>query len=531
VNQATTPETTSVVTDAATSVASASSSAATDVTSSATAAIETATSEAAVETSAVETSAVESVEWLPLNFGGPVADAVLSVVTAGETTTLFYPQGDNTFRTMASTAGGPFTSKTIMVAGAQHLYDLRAVATNAGMIAVYSDVATFLPRVLTSTDGVTFSEVATTGLDQPADISRLAAADDAVYAAGALRTGSNPNVGPFAAAMWRSVDGVSWAPVALPVAGGQESYITGLIAEASSIVVTMGSSILRSTDQGATWIESSVTLPAGVTLGSVASVVSDGETMVATGSTTGDFDQQQLVTLRSLDKGQSWEATVVPDDGPGLIGMFDNIVTSAGGAFWLATRRGYEGQPDDCYRDIDRCKRGSDAVLLRSDDGVVWQEVDLTKLDATGYIGIVGVVDRPTGAMVVGTTRMLFGWTWPSDDAPPLVPPYPVLPPLEQPLIEFNGTLTVGTLYRFPTFLHCGIGYLGDFNGQQWIADPASIAFDPQTGDIPADWPVAQQELFGYITLVDSTTIEYSLPSGEVIARFHPTDVQPDLCA
>jgi hypothetical protein len=37
--------------------------------------------------------------------------------------------------------------------------------------------------------------------------------------------------------------------------------------------------------------------------------------------------------------------------------------------------------------------------------------------------------------------------------------------------------------------------------------------------------------LFGFITLVEPMTIEYSLPSGEVIAKYHPTNQQPPQCS
>ena len=48
---------------------------------------------------------------------------------------------------------------------------------------------------------------------------------------------------------------------------------------------------------------------------------------------------------------------------------------------------------------------------------------------------------------------------------------------------------------------------------------------DTETGagdDIPDDWPVAQQTIFGYATLVNDDLIEYSIGDGEVISTYAP---------
>lgn len=487
----------------------------------------------AVDAPVVDTSMVETPEWQREDLGPFVADSVLSTITVGNATTLIYPEGGNTFRAMTSIDGGPFESHTVTVAGVAYIRRMPAVATPSGLLAIFSDNGS-VPGVLTSTDGVTWTDIAVTGLDQPADIVMLIATPDGVYAAGGLQTAFD---GSFDPAIWRSADGLSWEPVVLPPeASSGEGGVTALAGGADGLVVAVNSTIMRSTDNGATWAVSAVTLPEGVALQSITAITSNGETMVAIAATVSDMGDGRLVTLRSLDDGQTWDATLLPDSGPGSIGSLGGSISAAGDGFWIATRRLSDlfGDGDGCYHDLAQCARGSDAVLLRSAGGVDWQEVDLSKLDTSGFLNIVGVVDRPTGVLVVGASEGLRGWTWPAASAPPLIAPRTGPPPVREPLAHFDSTLTVGTVYRFPLSLHCGMGYLGNFNGKFWTVDPATTSFHPETGagdEPPADWPVAQQTLFGYITLVEPGTIEYSLPSGEVIAKFHPTDVQPALCS
>jgi len=57
------------------------------------------------------------------------------------------------------------------------------------------------------------------------------------------------------------------------------------------------------------------------------------------------------------------------------------------------------------------------------------------------------------------------------------------------------------------------------------------VNLDLGAGDeAPRQWPTVRETLFGHITLVEPGTIEYSLTSGEVIAKFHSTDTQRGSC-
>ena len=499
----------------------------------------------AVEAPTVDSSVVDQAMWLEEDLGAVMADAAVSIVTDADATTLIHTEGGSTLRVATSVAGGPFVSHVVPVAGAPPILGVSAAATPAGLMLILTDTETFKPRVMTSADGVDWTELEPTGLDQPADISALISLPGGgLLAAGAVRTGPNPANGPFAPGMWQSADGVTWHAVALPadlvraagVAAGGGDGVRALLAGRDGVVAVIGTTIVRSADDGATWTAAGVTAATGVELQSIDGLAGDGNTMVALGSAGADSGRPRLVTLRSRDDGQTWDAALLPDPGPGTLGGFGGMVAAADDAFWIATIRIWDafGDGDVCYRDLASCRRGSDAVLLRSSNGIDWREVDLSEIDTLGLLNILGIVDRPAGVMVVGTTQGLRGWTWPTDDAPPPMKSPPVsLPPPHEPLAEHDGTLTSGMVYRFPLFLHCGMGYLGTFNGKVWTLDPRSAPINPETGGgetPPAGWPVAGQTLYGYITLVEPGTIEYSLPSGEVIAKFHPTTSPPELC-
>jgi hypothetical protein len=74
---------------------------------------------------------------------------------------------------------------------------------------------------------------------------------------------------------------------------------------------------------------------------------------------------------------------------------------------------------------------------------------------------------------------------------------------------------------------------LVEFNGAYWYRTPEeSPAPETGAGDHPpSHWPVAQESIFGYITLVDADTIEYTIGDGEVIATYRPSDKAPPGCA
>ena len=497
----------------------------------------------AVDPPVVESSMVEQLSWEPEDLGEFTPGSRLSIVTTGDTTTVIYPDTANGFRSMISVDGGPFEPHTVSVNGAGRILGLRATATPTGMLVIFTtDGGTRAPREMKSADGVEWAEVEVSGLDESVDIGSLVSTGRGLLAAGSVRTGANPANPVFAPAMWRSADGVSWEPVALPVVDsepGAFGAVRALLAADHGVVAAVDDVIMRSSDEGATWTTASVASADGVELQSVDGIVGDDETMVALAAMAADFGRQRMVILRSHDAGRTWEAEPMPDPGPGALGGPTNRIAVAGNGFWIVSGREWDpfGDGDVCYQDLAPCKRGLDIVLLHSRDGVEWAEIDMNGF-GPDLVDIVAIIDRPAGVTVAGmtvrgTSQGLRAWTWPTDDVPPVKGPPGTLPPPREPLAEYDTRLTVGTVYRRPLFLHCGIKYLGKFNGKAWALDSASAPINPEIGageTPPAEWPVAGQTLYGYITLVEPSTIEYSLPSGEVIAEFHPTSAPPELC-
>ena len=105
----------------------------------------------------------------------------------------------------------------------------------------------------------------------------------------------------------------------------------------------------------------------------------------------------------------------------------------------------------------------------------------------------------------------------------------------EYPLIGYTDPVAVGSTYRYPLGLHCGLRILGNFDGRYWwfTESPAGLSADDGARDLPTGWPVAEGEeyLFGLITRTNEDTIEYHLPSGERVAIYTATDEVPPGCA
>jgi hypothetical protein len=110
----------------------------------------------------------------------------------------------------------------------------------------------------------------------------------------------------------------------------------------------------------------------------------------------------------------------------------------------------------------------------------------------------------------------------------------PPLPMGEEPLTETVDLVTVpragpepGVRYHAPLYVHCGMDHL--FLGDSvWRRTDDGAGVETGGGDEPpADWPVAQQTVFGYATLVEPDVVEYSLEDGEVVATYAPVARAP----
>ena len=119
--------------------------------------------------------------------------------------------------------------------------------------------------------------------------------------------------------------------------------------------------------------------------------------------------------------------------------------------------------------------------------------------------------------------------TWPGGTELPTVSE-PVVPTVELTPVPEDGVLEPGVRYHAPLYVHCGMDwlYLGD---RSWRRSDDGPDLHTGAGDEAAEgWPEAQQTLFGFATLTDDGTVEYTIGDGEVIATYELVEEQPPGC-
>ncbi|MEM9464253.1 MAG: hypothetical protein AAGA90_02715 [Actinomycetota bacterium] len=407
-----------------------------------------------------------------------------------------------------------------------------ALETDAGVVVAVNDYETFIPQLWINREGTTWAPLPTTGIDRPIEVVDLVATADGVFLAGALR-GEDLSVGPFTPGLFRSTDLETWSAASVDADPGGDGVMLsvaefdgGLIASGRGID---GGVLWRSDDGGATWtLTPGAAIPGrGHEFRHLARV---GDRLVAVGELWGDAGPEVLVAVTT--DGRAW--TVVDTDGF----VFDGVswvdgVTVQGDAIWVTAHRWFDAwsDPDRCYVDLDACE-SAEAVLLHSVDGTTWNEVDLGGIDRPDYTSIDTVIVEEDAIHVIGSSVQVLVWTW-NDPTPPLAPPPDALPEPLHPLVQWDADLEVGATYRYPLYIHCGMGYLGRFNQTHWYLTeaPEGVA-DTGFGDMPSPaWPVASETIYGAITLVDSTTIEYTIPEIGLIAVYEASEVEPPGCA
>ncbi len=233
----------------------------------------------------------------------------------------------------------------------------------------------------------------------------------------------------------------------------------------------------------------------------------------------------ELLVRWSDDLTGAWQAS--GDLGEGLTSAAGTAV--ADGSFWLMGDRYFDGLAR-CYVDPTGC--GSPTpVVLRSDDGATWEELDLDGVDVVDPSGTLAIVDRPDGVTVVAAPWQgdsLTVLTWRGDGDPPA---RPVADPLDDggpPFVAGDAELAVGDTVRYPLNTHCGIDYLGRFNGRHWYLDRERDRPDVSPGDPGV--PMVHEAVLGLATLVDETTIEYTLPGGGLFAVYTASAEEPPGC-
>jgi hypothetical protein len=398
----------------------------------------------------------------------------------------------------------------------------------------------FEPRVLRSSDGLTWEPVDVTGIPGPVDLNAVAVVDGTLVAVGSKRNGVDTGGASFEAAVWRSDDGASWTEVALPGVVPQPDYrdesVAAHVTTSDGRVLAGGSlaqraAIWSSTDGGVTW--SRIESVDVEELYQVSGLVADGSTVLVSGSVKGQESGSRL--LRSDDGGATYQPSA---DQPAADGEGFAPLWTGGGHWFTVSRPGYDtvGDPAVCYADPDACFYGgeSDVTLVNaSDDGEAWSVLALPDPDlGADLIGVAG-----TGSGDVLLAHVVSGGivvsSWPAGTQ---------LPEGEAPAApERVDLVTVpegedpepGVRYHAPLYIHCGMDwlYLGDTPWQRTDSGP-----DVETGagDDPSEgWPMAGQTVYGFATLTDGAVVEYSIGEGadaEVIATYEKTGVQPPGC-
>jgi hypothetical protein len=437
------------------------------------------------------------------------------------------PREDGGLQSWVSTEGGPFEAQVPLERELKGLNVTEAVVGH-GQVLVFGDDDGYEPSVFSSTDGRTWRELGGIGLDGPAGVGAATATDEGFVAVGTRRIGPDPDVPPTEAVAWRSVDGEAWTSLVLP---GPEGH--GLAADVVSVgdtVLVSGSagrnSLWRSLDGGATWEISTVEVDGFDGLFVIGWLAAIGDVVVGVGTS---IDNSEPLIVRSGDSGRTWKR--VPLDPAMTAGLELWGIDSGFSGFFVRAERFLDAFQDAeyCYADIEACREWSAPRLLHGTTGEEWSQIDLPAGPPVGFLG--PVVSASHATVVFGSVANEDGggvWFWPTDDGPlPTVRPEPP-PATDEPTAAYGGTIELGVRYRYPLGTHCGIEWLGVFNGLTWhLRGPDPLAV---LGQAPAHWPTARQALFGYVTLV-ADTIEYSLPSGEVIATYEPTPQEPPACA
>jgi hypothetical protein len=107
----------------------------------------------------------------------------------------------------------------------------------------------------------------------------------------------------------------------------------------------------------------------------------------------------------------------------------------------------------------------------------------------------------------------------------------PVDPSTDVVLLEDHEVPEVGRRYGVPLYIHCGMDWL-DVGGEPWRRTDDGPGPHRGSGDDHSadDWPVAQETVFGFVTLRGADVLEYSIGDGDVIATYGRSEETPPGC-
>ena len=131
----------------------------------------------------------------------------------------------------------------------------------------------------------------------------------------------------------------------------------------------------------------------------------------------------------------------------------------------------------------------------------------------------VAAVEHNGELHIIDGRTVLRSWTPSSGEPPPARPLPQPFTPSGPPVVGWQADIVVGQTYRFPMGTHCGIDFLGEFNGKTWWIEGA-----PTNTYHPADGT-----LLGEIVVIANDSIEYRV-DGELVATYRSSDQEPTYC-
>jgi photosystem II stability/assembly factor-like uncharacterized protein len=477
------------------------------------------------------------------------ADRELQLATWGDEVVLVGTTEDDVLQSWSGRAGTDLAEGTplptevtyLSLGGTARLGNRWLTLGSGGLEEVDGDgELLFEAHAYRSEDGGTWEPLDVMGFSGPMEVQELVARGDRWVAVGNRRGAEDPSSGGFEARAWWSTDGEAWTEVALPTSSN-ESVATD-VAVIGDRLLAVGHdgddpAMWSSSDGGASWTAASDAALEEVR--SLRFIAVHEDTVVVTGSPRLGAEEDEStagsVLLRSTDGGETWAAAGQPPPTEDTEGWLP--LQGGGDGRFLATTSSFLeswSRPEVCYADIDRCRMDSVEALYESTGGDTWRRVDPSGL-GEGEAGEVWAIETAEDGTVVAVTwdEGLRLSTWPGGiDLPTM--DEPSLPTTELVQLDEGEEPEVGVAYAAPLHVHCGMGwlYLGD---EPWQRTDDGPDVETGAGD-PADpdWPIAQQTIFGFATVLDDGTLEYSIGDldgeREVIATYGPPSEDPPMC-
>ncbi len=448
------------------------------------------------------------------------ADTELLTAVDGDRIVMLTASDEGVLQSAVATGDGPFETGPPLDTGHEYLMLRDLVRHDGAWWAMGSGGTRAVPsrpddwqlsfdlHVVTSTDGLTWTEVETSGLEGPAEVTEVAATDDGLVAVGYDQTANLEQTGleggTFGPLAWRSDDGTTWEPVELAGGEGGPSALVAVDGELLAVGSGDESTLAwRSEDGGRSWTEASLDGLDGVRL---QDVLPFGDGLLASGSPS---------LAASGDGGRSWTAVEAPPlespEGAGSLFVAGERVFTL-----LSDFSDPFADPLACYADIAQCQGDSGAVLYEGDGEGAWSRIDQTALDLGEYDDVHGVLATDDRLLLWSAGETVGTWSTTADATLP-TEPEPTTEIADLPMLDEGEEPEVGVRYAAPLYTHCGMDwlYLGE---EPWQRTDGGE--DVSEGGM----------IYGYATLGEDGTVTYEDADGEVIATYGPPTREPEMC-